>query len=72
MYLSLAALSAKAIDIGPMTWTQRSDWLNVKTGLCISTGTASLTGTTAYGDGVHDDTAAIRINFWHTRPTWQT
>jgi len=68
LYLSLAALSAKAIDIGPMTWTQRSDWLNVKTGTAILTGTVSLTGTTAYGDGVHDDTAAIQaaLNYLHT------
>ena len=67
LIFSLAAYSAKAIDIGPMTWTQRSDWLNVKTGLCINTGTVSLTGTIAYGDGVHDDTAAIQaaLTFIH-------
>jgi len=68
LYLGLALLSARAIDIGPMRWTQRSDWLNVKTGTAIVTGTVSLTGTTAYGDGVHDDTAAIQaaLNYLHT------
>lgn len=49
--------------IAALTWTQRSDWLNVKTGSTLSTGTASLTGTTAYGDGIHDDTAAIQAAF---------
>ncbi|MGI4787476.1 MAG: carbohydrate-binding protein, partial [Janthinobacterium lividum] len=53
--LSLAAGSVQAtVDIGPMTWTQRSDWINVKNCSAI-TG-----GPNAVGDGVTDDTAAIQ------------
>ena len=43
-----------AIDIGTMTWTPRSDWINIKS--CSSiTG-----GSNAVGDGTTDDTAAIQ------------
>ena len=43
-----------ALDIGAMTWTQRSDWLNVKT---CSTITG---GPNATGNGTTDDTVAIQ------------
>ena len=39
-----------------LNWEQRSDWLNVKTGM---TGI----GPTAVGDGVADDTAALQAAF---------
>jgi hypothetical protein len=43
-----------ALDIGPMKWTPRSDWLDVKT-------SSSLTGgPDARGDGTTDDTKAIQ------------
>jgi hypothetical protein len=43
-----------ALDIGPMTWTPRADWINVKS--C-----AKLTGgPNATGDGTADDTAALQ------------
>ncbi len=53
--LTLPAGSARAaVDIGPMTWTPRSDWVNVKN--C-----SALTGDpNAVGDGVTDDTAALQ------------
>ena len=38
-----------------MTWTQRSDWINVKNCAATYPGT-----TNAVGDGVADDTAAIQ------------
>jgi len=43
-----------AIDIGPMTWTPRADWNNVKSGA------ATTGGPNAVGDGVADDTAALQ------------
>ena len=52
--LVIAAGSARAVDIGPMTWTPRSDWINVRNCSAI-TG-----GPNAKGDGVADDTAAIQ------------
>lgn len=47
----------RGVEIGPMTWTPRSDWINVKSCSAI-TG-----GPNAVGDGVHDDTAAIQSVF---------
>jgi hypothetical protein len=53
--LFLALLSpAQALDIGPMTWTPRSDWISVKN--C----TTLTGGPNAQGDGVADDTKAIQ------------
>ena len=54
LYLSLASLSALAIDIGPMTWTPRSDWINV-TNFTVS-------GTTYHADntGANDAAPAIQ------------
>jgi hypothetical protein len=46
--------SAAALDIAPMTWTPRPDWINVKDCLNV-TG-----GPDAVGDGRADDTAAIQ------------
>lgn len=43
---------AQSVDIAPMTWTQRSDWINVKTDPNIAHHAA--------GDGVTDDTQAIQ------------
>jgi len=48
-YLAAALPSLKAIDIGTMTWTPRSDWINVKSAPYNAT-----------GNGVTDDTAAIQ------------
>ena len=64
LYLSLAPVSAMAIDIGPMTWTPRSDWINVQNPSAIPT----LAGyTAATGNGTTDDTAAIQaILTWIT------
>ena len=46
-----------AVDIGPMTWTPKADWINVKNPSAIP----ALAGyTPAVGDGVTDDTAAIQ------------
>jgi hypothetical protein len=50
--------NCRALDIGPMTWTPRSDWINVKT--CS---TSVVAGTNAVGDGVADDTAALQTIF---------
>jgi len=55
---AIAAGSAQAVDIGPMTWTPRSDWINVKN--CSGTIPG---GINAKGDGVTDDTAAIQAVF---------
>ena len=49
-----------AIDIGPMTWTPRADWINVKNPSAIPD-LAGYKG--AAGDGVADDTAAIQAIF---------
>jgi hypothetical protein len=47
-------LPAAALDIAPMTWTPRPDWINVRD--C-----SNLTGgPDAVGDGASDDTAAIQ------------
>jgi hypothetical protein len=51
---------APAIDIGPMTWTPRADWINVKNPSAIPA-FAGYKG--AVGDGVADDTAAIQAIF---------
>ncbi len=45
-------VDAQSVDIAPMTWTQRSDWVNVKTDAALSLH--------AVGDGIADDTAAIQ------------
>jgi hypothetical protein len=45
---------SRALDIGPMTWTPRADWINVKSCKAV-TG-----GPDAVGDGVADDTAALQ------------
>jgi alpha-tubulin suppressor-like RCC1 family protein len=49
--------SARAVDIAPMNWTPRPDWINVKSpGIYTQeTGTPN-----AVGDGVTDDTTAIQ------------
>ena len=47
-------VNVSALDIGPMTWTPRADWVNVKSCKSI-TG-----GANAVGDGVADDTAALQ------------
>jgi len=51
---AFSTLDLRAIDIGPMTWTPRADWVNVKSCKAI-TG-----GPDAVGDGVADDTAALQ------------
>jgi hypothetical protein len=52
--LAALAVHASAIDIGPMVWTPRADWINVKS--CTN-----LTKTPdAIGDGVADDTVALQ------------
>jgi hypothetical protein len=53
--LACFVLKCPALDIGPMVWTPRSDWINVKT--CS---TSVVAGTNAVGDGVADDTAALQ------------
>lgn len=55
--LELVMSHLQAVEIGPMTWTPRSDWINVKSCSAI-TG-----GPNAVGDGVADDTAAIQSVF---------
>jgi hypothetical protein len=45
-------LPGPSVDIAPMTWTQRSDWINVKTDPGIAHHAA--------GDGTTDDTQAIQ------------
>jgi hypothetical protein len=52
--LAISSIDSMAVDIGPMTWTPRSEWINVKS--C----TAITGGTNAVGDGVTDDTAALQ------------
>lgn len=52
--LIFAATGSRALDIGPMEWTPRSDWTNVKSCSKI-TG-----GPDAKGDGKTDDTAALQ------------
>ena len=49
-----SVVDSRAIDIGPMAWTPRADWINVKSCKAI-TG-----GADAVGDGVADDTAALQ------------
>ncbi len=46
------AVHAQTVEIAPMTWTERSDWVNVKTDAALTVH--------AVGDGVTDDTAAIQ------------
>ena len=50
--LLFAGIPPLAVNIAPMTWTQRSDWINVKTDSGIAHH--------AVGDGVTDDTLAIQ------------
>ena len=53
-FLFLTAGFLRALDIGPMDWTPRADWINVKS--C-----AKITGApNAKGDGQADDTAALQ------------
>jgi hypothetical protein len=49
-----------AVDIGPMSWTPRADWINVKNPSAIP---AFAGYKSAVGDGVADDTAAIQAIF---------
>jgi hypothetical protein len=49
---AMAGNLAEAVDIGPMTWTPRADWINVKTDPRVSPH--------AIGNGSADDTAAIQ------------
>jgi hypothetical protein len=63
VFLFLTLLSpAQALDIGPMKWTPRSDWVDVKN-CTILTG-----GPNALGDGSADDTKAIQavLDYLHT------
>jgi hypothetical protein len=53
-FLGCFLTNSPALDIGPMKWTPRADWINVKS--C----TAITGGTNAVGDGVTDDTAALK------------
>ena len=48
----IASMAAVEMNIPAMTWTQRSDWINVKTDPAMKTHAA--------GDGVTDDTAALQ------------
>jgi hypothetical protein len=50
----MASEQLSAIDIGPMTWTPRADWINVKSCSAI-TG-----GPNAVGNGMADDTTALQ------------
>jgi hypothetical protein len=52
--MACSLVDSWAIDIGPMTWTPRADWINVKSCKAV-TG-----GPDAVGDGVADDTAALQ------------
>jgi hypothetical protein len=47
-------LNLSALDIGPMEWTPRADWINVKSYAGVTK------GPNAVGDGVADDTAALQ------------
>ncbi|MDD5200231.1 MAG: glycosyl hydrolase family 28-related protein [Terrimicrobiaceae bacterium] len=51
-FLMTSSTWAQSVNIAPMTWNQRSDWINVKTDPNISPH--------ATGDGVTDDTAALQ------------
>jgi hypothetical protein len=51
-FFGLALGHVSAIDIPALTWTPRSDWINIKTDSRVSPH--------AVGDGVTDDTAAIQ------------
>jgi hypothetical protein len=53
-FLGGSLTTSPALDIGPMKWTPRADWINVKS--C----TAITGGANAVGDGVADDTAALK------------
>ena len=54
VFIATLSTYVRAIDIGPMKWTPRVDWINVKDCTAL-TGTAN-----AIGDGTTDDTAAIQ------------
>jgi hypothetical protein len=53
-FLGCFITDSRALDIGPMKWSPRADWINVK--LC----TAITGGANAVGDGVTDDTAPLK------------
>ena len=48
--LGLVVQSARAIELPTLNWTERSDWVNVKTDVTPA----------AVGDGIADDTAAFQ------------
>ncbi len=52
--MACSLVDSWAIDIGPMTWTPRADWINVKSCQAV-TG-----GANAIGDGAADDTVALQ------------
>jgi hypothetical protein len=54
----VAAAGANIPELPELNWEQRSDWLNVKTGM-------EGIGPAAVGDGVADDTAALQAAFDH-------
>ena len=53
-FFACLLVNAAAIDIGPMVWTPRADWINVKSSA------ATTGGPNAGGDGLADDTAALQ------------
>jgi hypothetical protein len=55
-----AATGADYPELPELNWEQRSDWINVKTGM-------EGIGPAAVGDGVTDDTAALQAAFDRVR-----
>jgi hypothetical protein len=56
----MAATEPDYSELPELKWEQRSDWLNVKTGM-------EGIGPAAVGDGVADDTAALQAAFDRVR-----